>query len=366
MPTLTGLSPYGTDVLALGEALIDLVPDGPGIGIAESAGFRKRLGGAVLNVAVGLARLGRASAYMGMVSEDPFGDFLMAEMGAEQVGRRFVARTADAPTGLAFIALAADGDRSFVYYRDNTAEQHFGAGDVHPGALADSRILTLGSGLLPLADNRAAVHLVMQQAREHGVCVAMDCNIRMPRWSSEAEAAEQIGVVARQADLIKVNTEELALLAGATADGAALDLGGMATADLAQAYFAAHLRPHGVAALVVTDGPRGALVVTETVRTQVTAPQVEVLDTTGAGDGFMAALLARLCREADRRWLRPRALGFPTPRQHAQLLGEWTAQQWQAALALACFAGSRVCTTYGATPGLPRISDVPEALWRLA
>ena len=109
------------DVLAIGEMLIDFTPSARGVGLADVPAFEKKPGGAPAN-AVGVAKLGGQAAFLGKFGQDPFGDFLIGTLeqyGVDTVG---CVRTTEAKTGLAFIAVAENGEHEFHFYRDPSAD----------------------------------------------------------------------------------------------------------------------------------------------------------------------------------------------------------------------------------------------------
>ncbi len=124
------------DVVCLGELLIDFVPTVTGTSLIDAPAFKKAPGGAPANVAVGLARLGLASAFMGKVGDDPFGHFLaqiLADAGVDVSPLRF---TAQARTALAFVSLRADGEREFMFYRHPSADMLLTPDEIDEGVLA--------------------------------------------------------------------------------------------------------------------------------------------------------------------------------------------------------------------------------------
>src|SRR6185369_2104025 len=144
------------DVVAFGEMLIDFVPTVTGQGLADAKAFEKAAGGAPANVAVGLARLGIPSAFMGTVGEDGFGQFLaetLRDAGVDVSPLRF---TTKAHTGLAFISLRADGEREFLFYRSPSADMLMAPEDVDETAIRDANALHFGSVSLIAQPARAA------------------------------------------------------------------------------------------------------------------------------------------------------------------------------------------------------------------
>ena len=111
-----------TRVLSYGEALVDFLPDRAGVPLREVSSFRKTVGGAPANVAVGLARLGCDVALLGKVGADEFGHYLLEELTREGVDVGAMQQTTQAKTGITFISLTAEGDRSFLFFREPSAD----------------------------------------------------------------------------------------------------------------------------------------------------------------------------------------------------------------------------------------------------
>src|SRR5688572_28608115 len=110
------------EVVCVGEALVDFVPDRLGQRVSEVQSWSPQPGGSPANVAIGLARLGATSAMLGVVGEDEFGAFLTRRMAEEGVDVTRLRRTRQGKTGLVFISLTNQGERSFTYHRTRSAE----------------------------------------------------------------------------------------------------------------------------------------------------------------------------------------------------------------------------------------------------
>ncbi|MCA9913255.1 MAG: fructokinase, partial [Anaerolineae bacterium] len=109
-------------VASMGELLIDFVALENGVTVGEASGFIKAPGGAPANVAVAVARLGMGSAFLGQVGDDPFGHHLADVLQADSVNIEGLRYSQEARTMLAFVALAADGERTFSFYRNPSAD----------------------------------------------------------------------------------------------------------------------------------------------------------------------------------------------------------------------------------------------------
>lgn len=273
------------DAICLGELLIDFVPTVTGTGLTDAPAFVKAPGGAPGNVAVGLARLGVSSAFMGKVGDDAFGHFLantLAETGVDVSPLRFAT---EARTALAFVSLRADGEREFMFYRHPSADMLWRPEDVDTAYAAATRIFHFGSITLIGEPSRSATLAAVEAARAGGALISYDPNLRLPLWPSADAARAGMLHGWQYAQLVKVSEEELRFLSGEE--------------DLlagAHALWTPRLR-----LLVVTQGPAGCAYVTPRHYGRVAGFQAQPVDTTGAGDGFVAGLLTGLL-DADFPW----------------------------------------------------------------
>ena len=271
------------DIICLGEALIDFVPTVTGQALAEVEQFRKAAGGAPANVAVGLARLGVASAFMGKVGEDGFGRFLAATLEGAGVDTGPLCFTDAAHTALAFVSLRADGEREFLFYRSPSADMLFAPGEVDTAAIDAARLLHFGSITLIAEPARTATLHAVARARGQGRRVSYDPNLRLALWPDAAAAREGLLLGLRQAEIVKISTEEVEFLTG-LADPVA---------------GARALWTDRLVLMAVTNGAAGSMWVTADAWRAVPGFKVTAVDATGAGDAFMAGLLSGVLAEAE-------------------------------------------------------------------
>jgi fructokinase len=263
--------------VALGELLIDFVPEENGVSLAEARTFVKAPGGAPANVAVGLARLGVTTGFMGKVGDDPFGHYLADVLHDNGVDVAQLRYDPSARTALAFVSLTRTGERDFLFYRHPSADMRLTADEVDASYLRGAKLLHIGSLGLIQEPSRGATLRALDLASEHGLTVSYDANLRLPLWPSPEAAREGIRSVWRRANIIKISDDELEFLTGSR--------------DLAAART---LRHDGLSLLVVTRGAAGAWYLTRQGEGEVEGFRVETIDTTGAGDAFTAAMLAAL------------------------------------------------------------------------
>ena len=263
------------DAICLGELLIDFVPTVTGTGLTDAPAFIKAPGGAPGNVAVGLARLGVTSAFMGKVGDDVFGHFLAATLAESGVDVTPLVFSSEARTALAFVSLRADGEREFMFYRHPSADMLFTPQEVDVKAIQQAKLLHFGSISLISEPSRSATLHAVDVARAAGCLISYDPNLRLPLWPDTDAAREGLLLGIKKANIVKISDDETAFLTG--------------TDDLEQACNA--LWYDDVKLMVVTRGRAGCVYFTRSFAGTVKPFTVEAVDATGAGDGFVAGLL---------------------------------------------------------------------------
>ena len=307
-------------ILISGEALIDLIPDP-----IKASAYDAVLGGSPYNVAIGLGRLGAPTAFVSRISADGNGEALAASLAQNGVDLSYVARDAR-PTTLAFVmrGTAKTGSR-YSFYLDATAfdgpwpfptEWPQGARHLHIGSIAaiDPR-------------HGQSVVAALTAAHPHAT-ISFDPNIRplvTPDRDSVTHLVERQGSLAH---LVKASQEDLEWLYPGR--------------DIEHSLAA--WTKSGPRFCVATLGERGALAFLGKERVEVPAPRVEVVDTVGAGDSFMSALLSAMDRD--------NALGAEAPAPSRGELERW--------LRFAATASAITCTRKGSDP--PTRKEVEAAL----
>jgi len=295
-------------ILISGEALVDLIPDR----VRENC-YDAVLGGSPYNVAIGLGRLGARTAFVSRLSEDANGEALAAALVRDGIDLSFVARD-PRPTPLAFVmrGTAQTGSR-YSFYLDATA---FDGVWPFPQAWPQAaKHLHVGS--ISAVESRHGERVV-ESMRAAAASVSFDPNIRpMVTPDRDAVAAlveRQVGL----ASIVKASDEDLAWLYPGREPQSTL----------------AEWAGRGPKFCVVTRGERGAAAFMGQQRFEIPAPAVDVVDTVGAGDSFMSALLGAM--DADG------ALGAAAPAPQAKQLERW--------LAFAAKASAITCTRRGSDP----------------
>jgi fructokinase len=314
------------DIVALGESLIDFTPEGKnGLGMQL---FARNPGGAPANVLAMAAKLGASAAFIGMVGDDDFGHFLRLYMSQAGIDVSGLKMTAEVRTTLAFVQLSAEGDRSFTFYRRPGADICLRPEDADDRLLSGCGIFHFGSVSLTDEPCRSATLESARRAKECGAVISFDPNYRPPLWGGIEAARREILGALPLADIIKVSGEELELVTGQSDPAAG-----------SQA-----LMKYGARLVLVTLGEGGAYYRSPRAAGHVPAPQVDAVDTTGAGDAFTGALLYRL-----------RGLG-------TEGIAALSAAQLEGCVRFACAAGSLTTLGHGAIPAMPGREKIDACL----
>jgi fructokinase len=263
------------DVISFGELLIDFVPTVSNVTLIEAPAFKKAPGGAPANVAVGLARLGISTGFMGKVGDDPFGHFLAKVLAENRVDISAMKFSSEARTALAFVSLTADGEREFMFYRHPSADMLYSPDEIDSEYILKAKLFHFGSITLISEPSKSATLRALEVARQGHLLISYDPNLRLNLWPGESTAKEGILSVWEEANFIKVSEEEIRFLSGKS--------------DIVAG--AKSLWHPNLYLLVVTKGGEGCTFISQEFSGNVPGYTVEPVDTTGAGDGFVAGFI---------------------------------------------------------------------------
>lgn len=270
-------------VVCFGEMLIDFVPTTSGLSLADAPAFKKAPGGAPANVAVGISRLGGSSAFIGKVGEDEFGYMLadiLKENNVNSDGMRF---DPGARTALAFVTLRNDGEREFMFYRNPSADMLLQEDELDLELIRKAKVFHYGSISLITEPCKSAHIAAARAAKDAGVILSYDPNLRLPLWPSAESAREGILSIWETADIIKISEEEISFLTQGE--------------DPYDDNVVRKLYHPNLKLLLVTEGPEGCRYYTKDFNGRVRGIKVDAVDTTGAGDAFVAGILSRLASD---------------------------------------------------------------------
>lgn len=259
-------------VWCLGDAVVDLLP--------EAAGRLMQCpGGAPANVAVGIARLQGNSGFIGRVGDDPFGRFMQQTLAAEQVNIDFMTADPAQRTSTVVVALDEGGERSFTFMVRPSADLFLAVDDLPP--FQRGEWLHCCSIALAAEPSRSTTFTAMERVRSAGGFVSFDPNIRHDLWTDVAALRHCLQRALALAEVVKLSEEELAFFTGS------------AHTDTSMRQIAEHF---AIPLLLVTQGKDGVKAcLNGSLYNWPTRPVVSV-DTTGAGDAFVAGLLWELAQ----------------------------------------------------------------------
>jgi fructokinase len=313
-------------LLSCGDALVDFLPvkavDGRDAAVPVA-------GGSCLNIAVGMARLGAPTGFVGGISTDLFGRIIADHASASRVDLRYAVRS-DHQTTLAFVRTVA-GEPQYAFYDEATASRNW---TYRPGSIPFDEIEAIHVGSTTLASDQGAANaLAVVKDAGGSVTISFDPNCRPNLVRRKARYVDQMDVFAAAADIVRMSDVDFEFLYGGS------DYGGRARSLIAA----------GASLVVVTRGIKGAQAWHGGAgMVEVEAPTTDVVDTIGAGDSFQAALLFAL-----------RAVG----RIRRGALAQMNSEELGRALSFASSCAAFTCGRAGADP--PRQSDVGAALARL-
>ena len=262
-------------VIAIGEALIDFIPHEKGRALNDVENFLRVPGGAPLNVAAAVAKLGGKSQMLTKLGQDGFGDAILNEVKPLGVDVSRISRTNEANTALAFVSLREDGERDFSFYRNPSADMLLSAEEICVEDFNEKDILHFCSVSLIDAPIKEAHRRAIEIAKEKGCLISFDPNVRLPLWKNPEDCRKAILEFLPLSNIVKISDEELEFITGIKDEKEALDF--LLTGD--------------VKVIIYTKGTNGAEFITK--KRVIFSPsfKVSAQDTTGAGDSFIGSLL---------------------------------------------------------------------------
>ncbi|MEK8127926.1 carbohydrate kinase [Paenibacillus filicis] len=310
------------DVLAIGESLIDLTP----CGMSEQGHplYEANPGGAPTNVLAALSKLGKKTAFIGKVGQDAFGRQLEAAMKASGIDRTGLVFDSRTPTTLACVHLDGQGDRSFSFYRNPGADLELQPGEVDTGLIDRASMFHFGSVSLSGEPSRTATFQAVMHAKRKNKLISYDPNLRESLWSDLDEARRMILQGMPYADIVKISGEELTFVTGEPD----MDLA------IGQLY-----NRYCIPLIFVTLGEQGCVFNLRGERGCLPVYPVEAVDTTGAGDAFMAAVLYQVL-------------------EYSGTLDAITLADMEQFVHFACAAGALAATKRGGIPAMPALADI--------
>ena len=267
------------DVVALGELLIDFAP----VSIDEWGypTLKAQPGGVPGNFLAALQEYGCSTALLGKVGDDAFGKLLVRTLQERGIETSGIVADPDVFTTMAFVALDAEGNRSFSFARKPGADTCLRAEELDLELVDGCKVFHFGTLSLTNDPARTATVTAVEYAKKKGKYISFDPNLRKPLWPSDTAAKEQIEWGLRKADIVKISDEEIEFLWGLSPEDGAKKL----------------LSEYGVQLVYATLGPKGCYTANRQGGVKVSSPDgIHVVDTTGAGDIFGGSAMSRFLR----------------------------------------------------------------------
>lgn len=264
-------------LFAIGEALIDFIPNESGCDFDEVKAFSPKIGGAPANVLGAFAKLGGKTQLITQLGNDPFGNKIAKELAKFNIGLDNLLFTDEANTALAFVSLAKDGNRTFSFYRNPSADMLYNADNINEQMLADCYAFHFCSVSLGDFPIKEAHKMAIDIAKRQNAIISFDPNLRFPLWKDKQKLKNAVDEFLPMADVVKVSDEEIKFITG--------------TKDVEKA---AKILLKSAKIVLCTYGAEGAYAFTDDIEVYVPSEKVKAVDTTGAGDGFIGSFLYNL------------------------------------------------------------------------
>ena len=264
------------DVVALGELLIDFTENG----LSEQGNplLEANPGGAPCNVLSMLQKLGDKTAFIGKVGNDGFGHLLTKAVQEQGIDTTGLVYDNDVHTTLALVLKKENGDRDFAFYRNPGADMNLKEEEVNESLIASSSIFHFGTLSLTDESVKMATQKAVKAAKENGLTITFDPNLREPLWRSLEEAHEQVAWGLQQADVVKISDNEITWFTG-------MDNYDEGIAFLQKEY-------PNLKLICLSMGGDGSKAVYRDIHVSYPAFLQEVtIETTGAGDTFCACMI---------------------------------------------------------------------------
>ena len=317
-----------SDVICMGELLVEFVSTTDNVSLVHSPGFIKAPGGAPANVAVALQRLGLPAGFVGKVGNDPFGEYLRESLAEAGVDTTYLLVDKKARTTAVYVAVWDDGRKDLCFYRNPGADMMITADEINDTIFAGARCFHFGSITFIDEPSASAQRKALRLARDKGLMISYDPNYRPTLWPDQKTAEKVIQDSFRYCHLAKISEEEWQVATGFE------DLEAGIEAIMAK----------GVELLVISRGENGAIATNGDYRIELPGLEVDVVETTGAGDGFLGAIITELLPE----------------REKTGSLAAISEDKIRTALKRANAVGALTCKKPGAIPALPTRAETDQ------
>ncbi|GAB6930364.1 5-dehydro-2-deoxygluconokinase [Paenibacillus sp. JCM 10914] len=271
------------DMTAIGRLCIDLNANEIHRPMEQTMTFTKYVGGSPANIAIGMSRLGKKTAFIGKIADDQMGRFIRDYLVKEGIEtRNVITDYTGAVTGLAFTEIKSPTDCSILMYRDHVADLLLSPLEVSEELIADSKALLVSGTALAASPSREAVLLALEYARKHGTRVILDIDYRPYTWKSAEETAVYCNLAAEKSDIIIGTREEFDNMERFDNNS-----------EHSDAFTASKWFSHGARIVIIKHGKDGSIAYTaDGEEHRAKSFPAKVVKTFGAGDSYAAGFIS--------------------------------------------------------------------------
>ena len=269
------------DVIPIGRIAIDFNPTDMNRPLSESCNFNKYVGGSPANIAVGLARLGKKVGFIGKVSDDQHGDYVINYFKNDGIDTSNVVRAKNGEKiGLTFTEIKSPTESSILMYRDGVADLMLEPGEVSEDYIKSAKAIVISGTALSQSPSREAVLKAMMLAKKNGTVVIFDIDYRPYTWKNKDEISVYYSMVAENSDIILGSREEYDLTEA---------IMGVCKTDEESAK---RWHSHGCKIVIIKHGKDGSTAYTNDGKSYSIKPfPVKAMKGFGGGDGYASAFI---------------------------------------------------------------------------
>lgn len=259
-------------VLCVGEILVDMIA----VSDNGNISYQRKAGGAPFNVACAISKFGGKSSFVGSVGNDTVGSFLQAFIKKQNLTNYYLYQHQKRNTTLAFVDLDSDGERSFCFYRKNTAD--YILPKIPLNMIDEATIVHIGSLMLSEAEGIEYAKELIKIAKEKGKLISFDVNYRTDIFPNTEYAINVYKEIIESSDIVKFSEDEVEIFTQTYIDTLKDKL------------------------LCISLGKNGSLYQYQNLKGIVSSIKVKPVDTTGAGDAFYAGILSNISEINKENW----------------------------------------------------------------
>lgn len=284
------------DLVGIGRLCIDLNADQINRPMEETRSFTKYVGGSPANITIGAARLGKKTGFIGKVSDDQMGRYIVSYLEENDIDTSNVSvDDTGAVTGLAFTEIKSPEDCSILMYRDNVADLKLDTSNVSEDYIKQSKSLLVSGTALAASPSREAVFLALDYARKHDVVVIFDLDYRPYTWNDDKETATYYNLAAEKCDVIIGTRDEFDMMEQFQKEESTDE-------ETAGKWFSHHAE-----IVIIKHGAEGSIAYTKQGDSFTSATfKTKVLKTFGAGDSYASSFIYGLMHG----WDIPKAMEY--------------------------------------------------------